>query len=143
MTLKNIVWFPVIFAIFFIIINYFFVWSLEKALTHEAEEIFQQKQLQMLFASSLFLYPNLFLSFLLWTYKKNYPGRKRDLRILCFTAIACGLLPQIFIYAAYYSLWYEWGAKIPFVLFGFPFVYLFGMLMGWVIGLWIVSLRAP
>jgi len=134
-----ILWIPVWFALAFIVLNYFFVGLLQQALTPQAEQMYQEMQGQLFLASFLFLFPNLLLSFLLWAYMKNHAPANRDLYILCLTSIAIGFVPQLFIYGAYYSLWYETGAHLPVVMFGFPFVYLFGMMMGWVIGLWLVS----
>jgi hypothetical protein len=40
-------------------------------------------------------------------------------------------------------MWYESGALVPVVMFGFPFVYLMGMMVGWVAGLCIVAYKRP
>jgi hypothetical protein len=139
----KIFWIPIWFALGFILFNYILIGTTEKVLTPQAEEVYQQNTLQLLMASSLLLFPNFFLSFLLWTYMKNSKPSNKQLYILCFSSIGVGFLMQISIYIAYYTLWYDTGSTIPVVMFGFPFVYLFGVLIGWVIGLWIAAMSTP
>lgn len=132
---------PIYFALAFILLNMLFVGALSKALTPEAQELFFKRQTFMWLSSALFLIPNVILSFLLQIYKNSHPEANRELYTLCFIAITTGVIPQLLIYALYYDLWYAEGANLPVVIFGFPVVYLLGMMLGWVIGLGAVYFR--
>lgn len=137
---SKIIWFPIWFFLGFILFNYFFVTTLELALTSQAEEMLLGNQGEFWAASSLFIFPNILLSFLLWTYSKNYPDSSPNaLWTLCITAIACGFIPQVLIYLFYYTIWFEGGAHLAVVMFGFPFIYMVGVMVGWVMGLMFTS----
>lgn len=132
---KGIVFIPLIFSVLWIIGNYLFILNHEQALTKLAVSILEDHKGQFLISNLLMFFPNILLSLLLWFYSKTRSPGYSELMYICLISIFFGLFPQLLIYRFYYSSLHSDLVQLPVLLFGFPFIYMVTMIIGYVIGI--------
>ncbi len=133
---------PLLFSLLFMILNYMWILGLQSTLAPVTAGFLDANKGSFLLMSSLIFLPNFILSFFIWVYIRTDKDRSQKAFWLCLCSILGGLLPNLFIYLKFYSAWEEYGTQLSIILFGLPFVYLTGMMIGWVIGLLVASLFA-
>jgi len=132
---------PLVCSLLFPVINFLYVQSHNQELSASVQTLLSMSGSQLFWAAFLLLLPNCLLSFFLMTYRRSRPGNPGEALFLCLFSLAGGTLPVVGIYVLYYSDLATAGNDITGLMYGFPMVYLLGMMTAWFIGLVLTQLR--
>lgn len=133
-----VIWIPLVFSFVYAALCALFTLFHSSALTPSLQDKLVTDTLQTFFLSLLILLPNILLSLIMYIYSNTQQFIGNRLLIPCITAIIGGIVPVIYMYQFFYRGQAQADLQVPFLSYGFPFVYFFGMMIGWVIGIFIV-----
>ena len=132
---------PLLYSLLFPLVNLFYVESHSQELSGSGQSLLSMGGGRLLWASLLLFFPNSLLSFFLMTFRRSYPESTGKAFFLCLFSLIGGTLPVMGIYFLYYSDLAATGNDITGLMYGFPMVYLLGMMTAWFVGLILTQLR--